>query len=321
VSTRKRGIARARSEAGFRKTFERAADAAQRGDLETAEDVLRSAVAAGDEIGAPRAAFALAQMLEDVGRSRDAGHAYAQAAALSNPESTPDVHCNLAARWVTLGRTEDAIVAYGEIVARVGPHAAKAAREDAAVAAFRLAELLAEQGESRAAQEAWQLARKNGDHQTIVYATLALARHRHECRDPSRSVDRLLEDVVDQEHIDCSPEARLILADRQRERSDDERAYEMYALVADTRHPVFAVDALARMDEMRRGNPSATRGTDRHGEGACSPRRRTISSEMKQNVGHELSEIAHDDGRPAGSGDDREYDPTQQLAEIERRED
>lgn len=314
---------RARSEEIFRVTFRRAADAAQSGDVDGAEKVLREAVATADDIAAPRAAFALAQLLERAGRPAEADRAYAEAATLSDPELTPDVHCNLAARWAALGRTGDAIEAYDEIVNRIGQGAHPDARDDAAVAAFRLGELHAESGDTPAARKAWGEAMKAPDQETAARATLALARHLHEQDDQSRSVDGLLHDVIERDHHDCSPEARLILGDRLVARGDDERAYEMYALAAETKHPRFASEATDRTNELlsilHEARRRTAEGVPAQGT-APDTRRQTITRELKQNVGDALDEIDCEDERPVGSPGHCEYDPEPELAEIEQGE-
>jgi len=222
------------------------------GRHDRAQRLLRLVAHDGDPVFAPRAAFELGDLLEnDLGRPYGAERWFVHAADLSRPELTPDVHNNLAARLATAAQYQQAIALYREVVQAADAHGGEELREEAAVAGYRLGDLLAEQGRREEAEAAWRVVLASGVDEAVVHAALALAQL---LADDQRGLDdacALLEAVIGADHPDCSPLAALRLAELCERADNCARALDLYELVVACGHPDYAPSATEALRLLR----------------------------------------------------------------------
>jgi chromosomal replication initiator protein len=227
--------------------------AREAGEVERAQSLLQTVCHTGDPTFAPRAAFALGQLLADEGEAHKAELAFTLASNLSRPDHTPDVKLNLAARWAASGRLADAVAAYTSVLDAIGPASEDWMHEEAAIAALRLGDLLAYDGDVASAQDAYRYALGSGDDEVTPHAALALASLISSHDDREGEIDALLQLVLALDHPDCSPNAALWLAARAAECGEHARAYELLNLVIQCEHPHYTPQAQRGRDALLQG--------------------------------------------------------------------
>jgi tetratricopeptide (TPR) repeat protein len=217
-----------------------------------AQRLLRTVLHEGDPVSAPRAAFELGDLMErDLGRPYGAERWFEQAAALSRPELTPDVHNNLALRLATEARYEQAIALYRQVVAAARTRDDEVLREEAAIAGFRLGDLLAEQGRRTEAEAVWRVVLASGEEEAVVHAALALAQLLADDQARHEEAASLLEAAIRTDHPDCAPLAALRLGALCERVGDDARALELYERVVACEHPEHAAPAAEALRLLR----------------------------------------------------------------------
>src|SRR5580700_7965690 len=222
------------------------------GDVHYAHSLLKDVCDTAEPVFAPRAAFTLGQLLTDIGDANDAGVAFALAAQLSNPATTPDVNLNLAARWASCGRITEAISQYTSVIDAVTNASDEWMREEATLAAVRLGDLLTEIGDVHHAEHSYRMALTSGDDDISPQATFRLAMLIRDMPSRHDELDALLEMTLTLDHPECSPNAALWLAARAAGRGDYVRASDLLELVIECQHPDYAPLALRGRDALLR---------------------------------------------------------------------
>jgi tetratricopeptide (TPR) repeat protein len=199
--------------------------AAAEGRLDQAVVFLREA-AEGDEgievaTVSSRAWVHLVPILEELGRDVEAEQALLTAQAGSDPEHTPDVSLDVAAIFVRRDQPERAIEVLKSVV-DAWPNREQASDDDAdmarAVAALRLGNLQARDGDTGAAAASWRRAMDTNPPAVTPLAALCLAdAARAEdiggSNRPPAEIEELYRIAIDFNHPVAGPEAALRLAD------------------------------------------------------------------------------------------------------------
>lgn len=206
------------------------------GEVGVAEELLYEAAASADPRIAPRASWALADALLAEGRSEEAAHHLSRvaAAAAADPHLSPDVTLALASRCEVVGQVEAAVSLYRDLLC----DAVSEEREHAALAAYRLAEILRDR--ERPGEVADLLARafSKGSQSLKPYAAIELSELAVVRKHPTL-LEYLLNFVVCSEHPDLAPRAGYELALLRRAAGDQVETLKLLRAVALSAHPYY----------------------------------------------------------------------------------
>jgi tetratricopeptide (TPR) repeat protein len=217
-----------------------------RGEPAAALELLREAVRVGERESGARAWFELADFLAENGEESGARRAFARAAELSDPRSTPDVAIDLAGRAEANENRAGAAEIYREVLG-ARPGAALAT-----LAALRLAAIHRAAGDpGRALSVLQEVPRTGEEGELAVEAELALAELllelRHKEAGRAECAERLLASVIEVDHPDHSPRAALLLARRLGARRNFSRAFELLVAVTGCGSPDVVAEADAEL--------------------------------------------------------------------------
>jgi tetratricopeptide (TPR) repeat protein len=201
-----------------------------RGEPAAALDLLREAVRCDDRGTRARAWLALAEFYSMMGEESGARRAFGRVAELFDPEVTPDVAIDLAARAQANGNDKGAAEIYREVLA------AHPAPGLATLAALRLASIHRAADQPRLALAVLEEVRGPAESGELgIEADLVLAELLLELRDRGSAsagrAEELLESVIESDHPDHSPRAALLLARRLGARRNFSRAFELLVAV------------------------------------------------------------------------------------------
>lgn len=269
---------------------------------------LRRAAGSCSASVAPRAHWALAEALLSEGEAEQAEVHFDRADELSCVYLCHEVVLASAARQATSGSIERAIETYRDVL----DHSRPAAPEVVAVAAFRLAEIHLDRGETGDAVGLLRKARQHGSGPIRAHATCALADIFKACaeaeadaktvlaglsREPENLrgiAETLYRDVIETNHADLAPRAALLLAELRASAGDEVEAEATLRTVIRCEHPVYG--PLAELQLRALGEPDASAIVEGFLESTLSESRLATAAEAKTAVQVALREAQPESG-------------------------
>jgi tetratricopeptide (TPR) repeat protein len=241
---------RSRAEGGFAL----ASLLANRGQLESAEELLFGLTAEGGDALRAEAWIRLAEVLRDQGKARYGEFAYRRAAEYADVLETPGILIDLAARHEAGGEPGPALRIYERVARqavdgtvrataafRLGRLLRRLGRPSLALAPLR--EALAQAGPSQVPDIAVALAQ-------VLIETAAEAPAGRAARDQA---EHLLQQAIDSDHPDLSPRAAIALAELRQGQGQFTEAYRLCQLVIDSAHPDFSEQAHVMQSHLLHG--------------------------------------------------------------------